>query len=71
MKKLKSLEEHNKEKGNAYEIINNPRLNGIACPKCGEELYDDKPNEILTTFPPQKSFKCSNINCGYKGYRIA
>lgn len=70
MKKLHSLKEYNKEKANIYKNINDPRLNGIACPECGNELYDDKPNETLTTLPPKKSVKCFNTDCDYKGYRI-
>jgi predicted nucleic-acid-binding Zn-ribbon protein len=55
MKKLISLEEH--ENDSKYYIqhnFNEPLLNGIACPKCGEELYDNKPAEILTSSPPKK-----------------
>lgn len=70
-KKLKSLEEHNV---NAYvdqmfSSANDPVLNGIACPECGEELMDSNPMEILTSFPAQKNVHCSK--CSYKGYRIA
>lgn len=71
MKKLKPLVEHNKEKGLMYKNLHKPRLNGIACPLCGKELLDDKPNEMLATMPPQKSTKCSNEQCNYIGYRIA
>ena len=70
-KKLKSLLEHNGEASNRQWALNDPspRLNGIACPKCGEELYDSNPMSILTSMPAQKNVHCSK--CDYVGYRIA
>jgi hypothetical protein len=46
--------------------VNNTVKNGIACPKCGEEMYDTNPNMILTSNPPKKSVHCK---CGFSGYR--
>lgn len=70
-KKLKNLDEHNSERSFRHWHItsNEPRLNGIACPKCGEELYDTNPMVTLTSNPPQKNVNCSK--CDYVGYRIA
>lgn len=71
-KKLISLDSHNnfaRTKNRALQN-NNPVLNGIACPKCGEELYDSNPMETFTSNPPQKRTKCSNEECDYNGYRI-
>jgi DNA-directed RNA polymerase subunit RPC12/RpoP len=70
-KKLKTLDEHNSEqwKYQVSMIDNSPRLNGIACPNCEEEMYDTNPNETLTSFPAQKNIHCEN--CKYKGYRVA
>jgi C4-type Zn-finger protein len=48
-----------------------PIPNGIACPKCGEELLDTQPNVTLTSMPPQKNVGCSSEKCDYTGYRIA
>ena len=48
---------------------NNPKLNGISCPKCGQEMYDSNPMVILTSMPEQKNVHCSK--CDYTGYRIA
>lgn len=48
---------------------NSPRLNGIACPACGAELYDSNPMITLTSMPLQKNVHCSK--CDYIGYRIA
>ncbi len=61
---LISLEEHN-------SIINisshKLKLNGIACPNCGKELFDSQPDIILMTNPPKKHIECGN--CGFEGYR--
>jgi hypothetical protein len=45
---------------------NNTVGNGVACPKCGEEMYDTNPNLVLTSNPPKKSVHCK---CGFSGYR--
>jgi len=45
-----------------------PKRNGIACPKCGEELYDSD-TMILTSYPAKKNIHCEA--CSYKGYRYA
>ena len=46
-----------------------PRLNGIACPDCGSELFDSDPRYTLASNPPQKNVHCDE--CGFRGYRIA
>ena len=46
-----------------------PIQNGIACPHCGEELWDKNPVKTLQTIPPQKEVLCKN--CVFTGYRIA
>jgi hypothetical protein len=71
-KNLKSLDEHNAErwKWHSHSSIsfNKPVLNGIACPKCEEELFDTNPWMTLTSNPPKKNVHCSK--CDYHGYRI-
>ena len=69
--KLKNLAEHNAQASSTQWAMmgNSPRLNGIACPNCGAELYDSNPMVILTSMPAQKNMHCSE--CGYSGYRIA
>lgn len=69
-KKLKSLDEYNTQQNKVHWQINSnePQLNGIACPKCGEELYDSNPMMTLTSMPPKKNVHCSK--CDYVGYRI-
>ena len=67
-KKLKTLDEHNGITWSTAQIIDKPVKNGIACPKCGNELYDSYPMVTLTSYPAQKNIHC---NCGYKGFRLA
>jgi len=45
-----------------------PQLNGVPCPKCGEEMMDTYPNIILTSDPAQKNVHCPK--CDNKGYRF-
>jgi hypothetical protein len=68
---LKTLAEHNAIAGSSQFSMNNnnPIPNGIACPKCGEELMDSNPMLTLTSFPAQKNVNCSK--CDYVGYRVA
>lgn len=71
-KKLKTLEEFNSSRYSSWDRIiaeeNEPKPNGIACPNCGEELYD-RDSSILTSNPPKKKIIC--FNCDYVGHRIA
>jgi len=69
-KKLKTLDEHNSKAWSTQVNMfsNEPKPNGIACPKCGGELMDTNPMFTLTSYPTQKNVHC---DCGYKGYRIA
>lgn len=71
MKNLKTLDEHNSSARirQMAAMTNGPRPNGIACPKCGEELLDTTPNITLTSMPAQKNVNCSK--CDYVGYRVA
>jgi hypothetical protein len=68
--KLKTLDEHNSIawSNQVNMFYNEPKPNGIACPKCGNEMWDSTPMVILTSNPAQKNIHC---NCGYVGYRIA
>ena len=69
-KKLKDLYEHNAQARMQWAMNgNSPVLNGVACPKCGEEMYDSSPLIMLTSMPAQKNVHCSK--CDYVGYRIA
>jgi hypothetical protein len=72
-KKLKTLQEHNTMNTTFHRglLPQSPVLNGIACPKCGEELLDTQPNVTLSSMPPQKNVGCSSDKCDYTGYRIA
>ena len=68
VKKLKSLEEHNKAVLFDESKIRPPQGNGIACPKCGAELRDDNDGVVLTSNPPQFHVHCSS--CTWKGTRF-
>lgn len=73
-KLLRSLEASDAIEGRKYWFVTKyeacvPTLNGIACPECGEELYDSDPGQTLTSHPPKKRIHCSN--CTYNGTRIA
>ena len=70
-KNLKNLDEYNAQQSTFHMNLysNKPELNGIACPKCGKELYDSNPMITLTSMPPEKNVHCSK--CDYVGYRIA
>ena len=65
---MKSLEQHNKEVIEYFYEMNKPypRKNGIACPKCGEELLDSD-GRFLASHPPQRNVHCPK--CDYRGYR--
>lgn len=69
-KSLISLEEHNAMIRECCHdwVMNEPRPNGISCPRCEKELFDSAPNMVLASNPPQKNVHC---RCGYRGYRLA
>jgi len=70
-KQLKTLEENNALAFSGTRVdFNSPKLNGIACPKCGSELLDSQPNVTFTSNPAQKKTKCSSEKCDYNGYRF-
>jgi len=71
-KKLKSLEQFNEERQARWRKaleLNDPHPNGIACPRCGKEMFDIEPTMMLTSYPPKMKVKCPW--CGYIGYRLA
>ena len=72
---LKSLEQHDSDRLKSFNWNSSlnpnqkPQKNNIACPDCGEELYDSDPMVTLTSFPAKKNIHCEK--CKYSGYRIA
>ena len=64
---LKTLEEFNHEMLKEYYPAEDKNKNGIACPKCGEELYDTD-GVVLLLYPPQKKIHCAK--CDYEGRRV-
>jgi len=66
--KLKSLKDHN---DNVWRNFNISRFSysGIACPKCGYELYYNNynnPDMVLTSNTPKRSVECKN--CKHTDY---
>lgn len=41
---------------------------GVACPKCGEELYELQAGMVYMTCPPRKPVKCTR--CGFEGTKV-
>jgi hypothetical protein len=69
---LKSLRDHNHDRMAAWEMLHKKQYNGIACPKCEKELYDEQGvgggSVTYTSKPPQVAIRCA---CGYHGFRLA
>ena len=66
---MRTLEEFNMERTVLHDDLNSnkPKKNGISCPKCGLELWDNSPMYVYASCPPQLDVSCS---CGYSGYRV-
>lgn len=65
---MKNLKDYNNEASDHFARTDGkPVKNGISCHTCGEELYDSRPNVVLTSMPPQKNVHCEK--CGFVGYR--
>jgi len=63
--KLKSLKDHND--GKVFDAYGGGSFkSGLACPKCGSELYYNNPNMVLTSNPPKRSVECKN--CKHTDY---
>lgn len=64
--KLKSLKDHNDGRRLFDAYGGNSVKSGIACPKCGSELYYNNPDMVLTSNPPKRSVVCKN--CKHTDY---
>lgn len=64
-------EDRSKEVAEEIAKRNEPVLNGIACPDCGTELFDTKPDEVTAGTPPGKEVHCGKKGCEFTGERIA
>jgi len=64
--KLKSLKDHNDGRRLFDAYGGNSVKSGIACPKCGSELYYNNPDMVLTSNPPKRSVECNN--CKHTDY---
>jgi len=63
-KTLKTLEEHERRFWDNYQPYNPVGKCGIACPKCGEELWADY-GVCLASDPPQTPIFCKE--CDWRG----
>lgn len=65
--RMTGLREWNSERERA--IVKPPisGQNGIACPRCGNELTDDNREQLRLSQPPQLVIKC--LFCGFSGFR--
>ncbi len=63
-KALVSLEDWNNRR-----VQTTPEIcwNGIACPKCGKEMFDSTPSCVLCCNPPRMGVACA---CGFHGTRL-
>jgi DNA-directed RNA polymerase subunit RPC12/RpoP len=64
---LKSLSEHNQNRlvgHQAADDLMEPHPNGIACPKCSQEMWDSSPGLVLYSIPPRKDVHCPA--CGHR-----
>ncbi len=68
MKKLIPLDQYNSLKAKQRANSDEPQPNGIECPQCGEEMYDSRPYQVLTSFPAKKNIHCKE--CGFEAYRL-
>lgn len=41
---------------------------GVACPKCGEELYELQAGMVYATCPPRKPVRC--LKCNFEGTMV-
>jgi DNA-directed RNA polymerase subunit RPC12/RpoP len=63
---MESLNDYN-ERRRILKLESQP--NNIACPECGNELWDTDPSIVLPSDPPQIWVHCKH--CSYKGLRVA
>lgn len=67
MTDLRNLDEHNKSALDTNRLMTAGHPNGIACPKCGAEMWDTNPSVMLTSWPPRYSIHCPE--CGHTTIR--
>jgi hypothetical protein len=60
---MKTLSEYQKE---VYPSRQTIAWVGVACDRCGAELYNSSPGVLLATDPPKISVRCSK--CDFSGY---
>ena len=63
---IRTLHEHNTEMRQRYGSA--PRGAGVACDKCGCQLYYFSPHVVHATIPPQMQVYCKG--CKFMGYIV-
>ena len=67
---MKTLEQHNADRHAIREAFRKvANAAGVACDKCGEQMYYDDPNTVYTSDPPVQRVRCHK--CGYYGLKTA
>lgn len=67
MKTLVTLEDHDSHKRDLLNFTDYPVKNGIACPKCGQEM-EDVDGTVLMCWPAKTKVHCPA--CDHKTLRI-
>jgi len=61
---METIGEYEKRKSEEHLRLTQTNGNGISCPSCSNEMYDDSPNTLLLCYPPKKLIRCAQ--CGYQ-----
>ena len=65
---MKTLDEHNREARERHWSQRASQGVGVACPKCGSELINTSPGELLMSNPPKMRVHCGG--CDYLGNMV-
>ncbi len=64
---MKKLSEHNQDSDDFLQKLRNISLRaGVACDKCGKEMFYYRPDVQLSCMPPKQAVMCE---CGHEGYK--
>jgi hypothetical protein len=61
---METVGEYEKRKSEERLRMTQTNGNGISCPACQNEMYDNSPDVRLLSSPPQKQVRCAQ--CGYQ-----
>ena len=66
-KPLHTLNEYEAQRRHQLQA-NVKQYNGLQCPVCKQEMFDERPGVLMNSLPPQKFIAC---DCGYQTTIIA